>query len=279
MNDPFEHGEHGEHSEAHGDHGAATTKDGKKGGFWKAHKVEIIAAAAGILVTIYLYSKSKSSSTTASGAAAPTDASTPSATGSGGGSGGGTTSGGTSSNGHHQWKTVTDNPVTAGVSTILTQAGVSVPNSWNSAPGSLGNPDTATPAQAVASGVSGVFQGVSVGQNNNQQTAMFNGTLYQWTGGLVGGVPTDNNGVPITSDGTAQGSINYGGLTAIGGPQQAQVAAIQPVQSPSAAAPVGAAAPTGVSAKTATVKNNHNGAGAGNDPRTKPTEIQKITAK
>lgn len=73
----------------------AKDKD-KKGSFWQKHKVELIAAAAGILVTVYLYIRSKNNAgaATANTASAIPDVGVGSAD-TGGGSGGGTVSGGT----------------------------------------------------------------------------------------------------------------------------------------------------------------------------------------
>lgn len=89
--DPVEHHEPTS-SEPHAAGDPDASKE-KKGSFWQKHKVELIAAAVGILVTIYLYMKSKGAASTATTAtAAPTDATTPTDTG--GGSGGGSSGSG-----------------------------------------------------------------------------------------------------------------------------------------------------------------------------------------
>lgn len=82
---------------------ASATDDKKKGGgFWAKHKVELIAASAGILVTIYLYMRSKKAATTG---ATPGMTAVPPGTGtadSGGGVGGGSSTGAGGTGGSHQ---------------------------------------------------------------------------------------------------------------------------------------------------------------------------------
>lgn len=66
------------------------------------------------------------------------------------------------------------------------------------------DPATATATQAAAAGVSGVFQGVSEGQNTSIQTATVNGQSYYWYGGAASAqnpYGTDINGVPLSGFG------------------------------------------------------------------------------
>lgn len=68
---------------------AEGAEHGKGGGFWKKHKVEVIAAAVGIVVTIYLYYRNKQNSANAATTPNTASAVPVGGTGTDSGSGGG----------------------------------------------------------------------------------------------------------------------------------------------------------------------------------------------
>jgi hypothetical protein len=143
MADDTEH----EHEPEHGEHATEhKPPDDKKGGLWKKHKVEIIAAAVGIAITIYLYYRSKQNAATTGAQASPTGAVTPSGTGSlsGGGTAG---SGWTGWSGTGSDHTPGSNPITAAIDTLTTDV-EALTSALTTSP--VVNPVTATPAAVPA---------------------------------------------------------------------------------------------------------------------------------
>ena len=87
MSDQYEEGEQHEPEHHEPEHGAPPHGKGKAGDFFARHKVEIIAAAVGVAVTVYLYIRSKDAATTPTSPATGTETSDTGATGATGATG------------------------------------------------------------------------------------------------------------------------------------------------------------------------------------------------
>lgn len=209
------------------DEGGAPSKPGPFD--WiKQHKVLSFLTAAGVIVVVIVIKNKLASNNAASTASTATNASTnPGATigtwtgqgtppwqGQGQGQGGGQGELGSALTG-------IQDQLTAIAADLPTPTPPPAPTV---SPSSTFNPQTATAAQAAAAGVSGVFQGVSEGQNTTTQTTSYNGQDYYWYGGPISAnapYGTDINGVPLSGpeawdQGSPSGTPSTGSGTTVG---------------------------------------------------------------